>query len=192
MRCLADTDLLFLDGLYLFTETKPEATTSLTLVPPCTFGPPEKVAIDQVESDMPGIVWYTYGQGQSAYFPWTIDALYHRHSSPGHDGAFTSALLALCPDRQVISNANPQVEFALFGRGQEEYVLNVVNTSGHHGTAFFAPVPMHDVEIKLKLLAKARTATSLKLGQRLTLWQEDDYTCLNLDVLELFDTIQLK
>jgi hypothetical protein len=191
MRCLADTDLLFLDGLYLFTEVKPEATTSLTLVPPCTFGPPEKVAIDQVESDMPGIVWYTYGQGQSAYFPWAIDALYHRHSSPGHDGAFMSALLALCPNRQVISNANPQVEFALFAQGQDSYVLNVVNTSGHHGTAFFAPVPMHDVEIKLRLPDAAKTATSLKLGRRLTLWQEDDYVCFNLDVLGLFDTIQL-
>ena len=103
-----------------------------------------------------------------------------------------SALLALCPDRQVISDANPQVEFALFSRGQGGYVLNVVNTSGHHGTAFFAPVPMHDVEVQIKLPTEARMAASLKLGRRLTLWHEDGYTCINLDRLELFDTIQFQ
>jgi hypothetical protein len=191
MACLADVDLVFLDGPYLFASLRPEAGTSLTLVPTCTFGPPEKVAIDQVESDLPGLVWYAYGQGQSAYFPWAIDALYHRHSSPGHGGAFMSALLALCPERQLVSNANPQVEFALF-RGQDGFVLNVVNTSGHHGTAFFSPVPMHDVEIKLGLPGPAKTATSLQLDKGLTVWHEDGRTCLNLDLLKLFDTIQIR
>lgn len=191
MQGLPDTDLVFLDGLYLFADLKPGATTSLSLVPPCTFGPPEKVAIDQVESDVPGIVWFAYGSGKSAYLPWTVDALYYRHSSPGHAGVFMSALLALLPERQVITDANPQIELALM-QSEDGYVLSLVNTSGHHGTAFFAPVPMHDIEIKVVLPQAVETARSLQLGKQLALRQEGRYTCLTLDKLALFDTIQVR
>jgi hypothetical protein len=190
LSALADTELLFLDGPYLFVEPRAEAETSLTLVPPCTYGPPEKVAIDRVESDVPGILWYRYGAGQSAYLPWQIDALYYRHSSPGHCTAYLSILLELLPERQVISDANPQVEIALYEQG-EGYAINLVNTSGHHGTAFFAPIPMYDLEIKVRLRAAVTQARSLKLGRDLTLWQEGDYTCLNLDRLDLWDGIRL-
>ena len=50
---------------------------------------------------------------------------------------------------------------------------------------------MYDVEIKLRLPNPAKEAASLKLGKRLTLWQQDGYTCINLDKLGLFDTIRL-
>ena len=50
---------------------------------------------------------------------------------------------------------------------------------------------MHDVEIKLRLPNPVKSAASLKLGKRLTLWQEDGYTCINLDRLDLFDTVRL-
>jgi hypothetical protein len=191
MSQLPDTDLLFLDGSCLFASTRPGASTSLTLVPPCTFGPPEKVAIDQVESDMPGLVWYTHGEGQSAYLPWEVDALYYRHSSPGHRGAFMSALHALCPQRQVITDANPQIELALLSQKGGLFVFTLVNASGHHGTAFFAPMPAFDVEVKLRLPYEVRSAMSLQLGKRLTLWQEDEYACFALDRLDLFDTVRL-
>ena len=101
-----------------------------------------------------------------------------------------SVLLALLPKRQVISNANPQVEIALYKQG-EGYAINLVNVSGHHGTAFFAPVPMYDLEIRARLPAAVTQARSLQLDRDLTLWQEDDYTCLNLDRLDLWDGIRL-
>jgi hypothetical protein len=190
LSALANTELLFLDGPYLFVEPRLGAETCLTLVPPCTYGPPEKVAVDRVESDVPGILWYGYGAGQSAYLPWEIDALYHRHSSSGHSDAYLSVVLALLPERQVISNANPQVEIALYQQGKG-YAINLVNVSGHHGTAFFAPIPMYDLEIKVRLPDAVTEARSLQLDRDLTLWQEDDYTCLNLDRLDLWDGIRL-
>ena len=190
LSALGDTELLLLDGPCLFVEPRPGAETSLTLVPPCTYGPPEKVAVDRVESDVPGILWYGYGAGRSAYLPWEIDTLYHRHSSSGHNNAYLAVVLELLPERQVVSNANPQVEIALYKQG-EGYAINLVNTSGHHGTAFFAPVPMYDLEIKVRLPSGVTQARSLQLDRDLTLWQEDDYTCFNLDRLDLWDGIRL-
>jgi hypothetical protein len=187
---LEDIELILLDGPCLFVEPRPGTETSLTLVPPCTYGPPEKVAIDRVESDVPGVLWYSYGAGQSAYLPWEIETLYHRHSSSAHNNAYLSVVLELLPQRQVISNANPQVEIALYKQG-EGYAINLVNVSGHHGTAFFAPVPMYDLEIKVRLPTGVTQARSLQLDRNLTLWQEDDYTCLNLDRLDLWDGIRL-
>jgi hypothetical protein len=188
---LRDTDLIFLDGAMRFVEARPGATSSLTLVPPCTYGPPEKVAIDRVESDVPGVLWYDYGDGRSAYMPWGIDVLYHQHSSPGHDGLYYSVLRALCPQPQVLTAAGPQLELGLFAHRDRGYVLNLVNLSGHHGTAFFAPVSMHELEVRVLLSTKVRTARSLQLGQELPLRQEGSYTVIRLHTLGLFDTIRL-
>jgi hypothetical protein len=192
MRHLAETDLVFLDGAYLYATTKEGATTSLTLVPPSTYGPPEKCFIDAVESDRPGIVWQQYGEGQSAYFPWNVDGLYYRHSSPGHHGAVLSALSTLVGRAQLLTDANPQVDLALYARETGGYVLNLVNTSGHHGTAFFAPIPMHDLKIEVTLPTEIQRARSLSSGEGLALSRKDGYVCLRLGRLGLFDTIVLE
>jgi hypothetical protein len=192
MGQLPDTDLIFVDGYYLYTALREGATTSLTLVPPCTYGPPEKCFIDKIESEPPGVIWFEHGAGRSAYLPWMIDSLYYRHSAPGHEKALLSLVLDLFPERQVVTDANPQVEFALFARGQDRYVLNVVNTSGHHGTAFFPPVTMHDIRIEVRLPTAVDTAFSLKLAQPLDLAQEEGgWTCFTLPRLGLFDTIEI-
>jgi hypothetical protein len=187
---LAGTDLIFLDGPYWYTALKEGATTSLTLVPPSTYGPPEKCFIDKIESDLPGMIWYRYGQGQSVYLPWTADSLYYRHSSPGHAKALLSAVSALCPNRQVITNAHPTVEVALYAQGADRWVMNLVNTSGHTSTAFFEPVSMRDIVFKLP--HKIETAFSHRLSQALAVWQEGDLYCFRLGQLELFDTIEIE
>jgi len=188
---LPDTDLVFLDGAMYFVQAHPGATSSLALVPPCTYGPPEKVAIDLVESDVPGIVWYEHGAGRSAYLPWGLDALYYRHSNPGHDGLYYAVLLALCPEPQVLADAGPQLELALLAHREQGYLLNMINLSGHHGTAFFAPVPLREIEVQVLLQTQVHSARSLQLDQELPFRQEGRYTVVRLPVLNLFDTIYL-
>ncbi|MFN2272866.1 MAG: alpha-amylase family protein [Anaerolineae bacterium] len=190
MGPLAGTGLLFLDERYLYTVLKEGATTSLTLVPPCTYGPPEKCFIDKIESDPPGVIGFAHGAGRSAYLPWMIDSLYYRHSAPGHERLLASLLRDLLPDRQIETDANPQVEFALFSHSKG-FTLNLVNTSGHHGTAFFPPVTMHDVQVKIRLPATASSAFSLKLQQPLDLVPEGEHIHLTLPRLELFDLIEI-
>jgi hypothetical protein len=146
------SDLVFLDGSYLYTALKEGAVTLWNLVPPCIFGPPEKVWIDKVESDLPGVIMYSYGKGRTAYFPWNVGRLYYGHSSPGHEQAVLSVLLDLRNgERQIVTNAHPLVEVTLSTNSAGDYVLSLVNSSGHQSTAFFEPVPMHDIEVKMKL-----------------------------------------
>ncbi len=189
---LPDTDLILLDGPMHFVEPRPGTTPSLTLVPPCTYGPPEKVAIDQVESDVAGILWFEYGRGRTAYLPWGIDALYYRHSSSAHDGLYYSVLRALSPQPQIVVDAGPQLELALFAHRDGGYLINLVNLSGHHGTAFFPPLPMRDLELRVLLRTEVYTARSLQLERDLPLAQVEGYTVTHLPALYLFDTIHLR
>lgn len=187
-----DTDLIFLDGNYLCVTMKEGATSLWTLIPPSAYGPPEKCFIDKSESDWPGIIKYSYGEGKTAYFPWNIGRLYYRHSSPGHEKAFLSVLLGLCDgQRQIVTNAHPLVEINLFAQ-TGRYILNLVNSSGHQSTAFFEPIPMSDIEVKMKLPEQVRSAFSLKLNKAVHLWQDGEYFCIKLERLELFDTIVME
>ena len=185
--------LIFLDGSYLYTTLKEGAETLWNLVPPCIFGPPEKVWIDKVESDLPGVIKYSYGKGETAYFPWNVGRLYYRHSSPGHEQAVLSMLMDLSNgERQIVTNAHPLVEIELSANSVGNHVLSLVNSSGHQSTAFFEPVPMHDIEVKMRLPQDVKSAFSLKLGKELDVWWESEYFCIRLGRLEVFDTIVMK
>jgi hypothetical protein len=172
---------------------KKEAETSLRLIPPTIYGPPEKVCINWVETAWPGVIFYRYGTGRSAYLPWQVDALYYRHSSPGH-AALLLAVIDVLRDgyRQLVTNAHPSVEVALLARDDGGYVVNLANASGHGGTAIFAPVTMHDLVVMAELPQPVTTAYSLRQAQPVQLWHEQHYTCVRLDQLDLFETIILR
>jgi hypothetical protein len=192
VTCLK-SGLIFLDGSYLYTALKEGAEALWNLVPPCIFGPPEKVWIDKVESGLPGVIKYSYGKGKTAYFPWNVGRLYYRHSSPGHEQAVLPVLLDLLNgERQIMTNAHSLAEIELLANSSGDYVLSLVNSSGHQSTAFFEPVAMHDIEVKMKLPEEVRSAFSLRLGKKLDLWVEGGYSCIRLEWLELFDTIVTK
>ncbi len=188
-----DTDLIFLDGSYLYTTVKEGANPLWTLIPPCVYGPPEKVFIDKEESDWPGVIGYDYGEGKTAYFPWNIGRLYYRHSSPGHEKAFLGVFQDLCDGhRQIITDAHPQVEINLFAQADGKYVLSLVNSSGHQSTAFFEPVPMYNIEVRMELPQEVQSAFSLRLNEELPLWRDGEYSCIRLERLGLFDTIVME
>jgi hypothetical protein len=190
---LNEIDLVFLDGTYLYPVVKKEAETSLRLIPPTIYGPPEKVFINWVETTWPGVIFYRHGNGSSAYLPWQVDALYYRHSSPGH-AALLLAVIDVLRDgyRQLVTNAHPSVEVALFVRDDGAYVINLANASGHGGTAIFAPVTMHDLVVMAELPQPVTAAYSLRQAHPVQLWHEQHYTCVRLDRLDLFDTIILR
>jgi hypothetical protein len=102
-----------------------------------------------------------------------------------------SALQALSPERRLLTNAGPQLEVALHSQGHAAYVLGLINLSGHHGTAFFDPVPMRDLVFELALPLQPTSAASLRLDADLEVWHTEGRTCLRLERLDLFDTIRL-
>jgi hypothetical protein len=66
---LAQTDLVYLDGLYITAQYASAAQLLLRFIPPHPFGPPERCYYEQV-TDLPGLVRHPYGLGTAVYLPW--------------------------------------------------------------------------------------------------------------------------
>jgi hypothetical protein len=160
---LANTNLLFLDGEYA--ELSPLEKPLLTLVPPAMFGPPEKVWVDKLETDIPGLAFADIGRGRVAWIPWDVGALYYRHSSPGHAGLIADVIDSLLPSgRQLRTNAHPLVEVTVMRQFEQDRTLvHLVNASGHADTAYFEPIEMRDVAIDLA--GDFTRARAMRLGE---------------------------
>ena len=154
------------------------------------FGRPELCFLDKIESELPGAILYSYGQGRSTYVPWDIDLLYEASGMPGYEKALQGVVLDLLDgERQVVTNTHPTVEINLFEHPQGDYVMILVNSSGYAPPAVREPVPMSDIEIKFKPPKRVGRARSVATGQELDLWEQDGYTGTRLSQLGLFDTI---
>ena len=165
---LKDTNLLLLDGDYV--EMAPLDKPLLTLIPPAMGSPPEKVWMDKVETNVPGLVLTDHGAGRVAYIPWDVGGLYYRHSSPGHAGLMADVidhLLAPCGGRQLRTSAHPLLEISIMNQASRNRTLvHFVNLSGHSSTAYFAPIEMRD--IRVELTGAFTTARAIRLDQNLS------------------------
>jgi hypothetical protein len=187
---LKNTRLLFLAGDYL--EMEPAGRRLLTLIPPSMFGPPEKVHIDMVEAEAPGVLITEHGQGRVAYVPWDVGRLYYRHSSPGHRGLVTDLIDHLLPGgRQLTTNAHPLVEITVMRQPKRARTLvHLVNISGHSSTAYFTPIEMRDVAVEIK--GNFQHARAIRLSRALSLTRAGDYMRFSLPRLGAYDVVVLE
>lgn len=185
---LANTKLLLLDGEYA--ELAPTAKPLLTLIPPAMFGPPEKVWVDKRESETPGLLIADYGKGRIAWIPWDIGGMYYRLSSEGHAGLVSDVVDHLLPGgRQLKSNAHALVEITVMRQGARTLV-HLVNLTGHSDTAYFAPVPMSDIEVSLAgKFSRARAASA---GTDLAVSQQSGYTRFRIPRLDEYEVVVLE
>ena len=72
-----DTDLVFVDGNYVYADYVASAEGRMRLVPTHPWGPPERCYYTTV-TDHPGVVINRYGAGRAIYVPWEPGALYYR------------------------------------------------------------------------------------------------------------------
>jgi hypothetical protein len=186
---LRDTNVLMLNGDYTEVET-PEEMPLLTLVPPSMFGPPEKIHVDQVDTDKAGVVFGRVGEGEYAWVPWDAATLYYLHSLPGHAGLLRDlADQLLGGRRQVRTNAHPMVEVSLMKQGGR-HLLHLVNVSGHADTAYHAPIPMRD--IRLDVAVPARKARATRSGRTLPVRTVEGRATLTLPELGDYELIVLE
>ncbi|MGH9160648.1 MAG: hypothetical protein ACRD2X_11785 [Vicinamibacteraceae bacterium] len=187
---LRNTQLLFLAGDYV--EMAPVGKPLLTLIPPSMFGPPEKVHIDRVETNAPGVLMASRGQGRVAYVPWDVGSLYYRHSSPGHMGLVTDLIDHLLPNgRQLKTNAHPLVEMTVMRQPRSGRTLvHLVNISGHSSTAYFSPIEMRDID--LAITGRFKRARSVRLNRALALTQAGGHMTFSLPRLGAYDVIVLE
>jgi hypothetical protein len=184
---LGDTDLLMVNGP--FTELQGDGTKSLSLVPPSMIGPPEKIHVDMKDTTMPGVVTAKIGQGVVTWIPWDLGALYYRHTLPAHAGLFRDLVAALQPERQLTTDAHPLVEMTLMAQGGRT-LLHLVNLSGHSQTGYFAPVPMHDISVKVSGIY--RQAHTVRVPGTLPLRKDGTRTVLTVPVLRDYELVVLE
>jgi hypothetical protein len=187
---LRDTQLLFLDGEFL--ELAPVANPALTLIPPSMFGPPEKVHVDRVDTDKPGVLLADHGKGRFAYIPWDVGALYYRHSSPGHAGLVADLIDHLLPNgRQLKTTAHPLIEITLMRQPERNRkLIHFVNLSGHSQTAYFSA--LDEQEIEVQVAGEFRRARSAVLDRELPVVRQGDYGKFTLPNLGNYDVVVLE
>jgi hypothetical protein len=156
------------------------------------FGPPEKVWGDKVETTVPGLAFAEHGKGQLAYVPWDVGGLYYRHSSEGHRELLTDVIDRLLPNgRQLQTDAHPLVEITVMDQPRRSRTLvHLVNGSGHSGTAYFAPVEMQNVRIRLAHGFDRATAVTLK--QDLPVATDGAYRTFVLPRLKAYEVVVLE
>jgi hypothetical protein len=186
---LQETDLMMTSGAY--TEVKPDANAkaTLTLIPPSMFGPPEFVHIDMKDTDKPGLVFVERGKGEVGWIPWDLGALYYRESLPAHAALFRDVVNHLNSHPQLETTAHRLVEISWMKQDGRQ-LLHLINLSGHSGTGYFPPVPMHD--IKIRMAGTFSEAESQRLPRHLAIKADGGYSEFTLPQLSDYELVVVK
>jgi hypothetical protein len=190
-EALAETDLVYMDSPYLYAQYAPDARLCLRLIPPHKFGPPERCYYEQV-TDYPAFVTHPFVKGRALTLPWQPGALFYRQ---GHTNTalFLAALLENIAGLEPVGgNLPPAVEVTHFEKADGSgALLHLVNTSGHYGNSFYAPLPLHGLELSLPCAHPPAEVAGLRSGQALEHAWQDGRLAIKLPPLELFEAIQL-
>jgi len=182
---LKETDVVFMYGDYLQVEA---ADSPLSFIPPSMYGPPELVHVDWKDTNDPGLVIKNIGQGKIAWMPWDIGGLYYKHSSESHSHLLSDLIDAMLPTgRQLTSNAHPLVQIT-YMRQKDRHLMHFMNMTGHSDTAYFNPIPMRDIHVRVN--GNFRSANAIRSGQSIAVKSEAgfaEFTLPSLDEYELLD-----
>jgi Hypothetical glycosyl hydrolase 6 len=184
---LKQTDVVFMYGDYL--QVQAEAGSPVTFIPPSMYGPPEFVHIDWKDTDDPGLLMKDMGKGKLAWLPWDIGGLYYRHSSEAHSRLLSDLVDTMLPaGRQLTSSAHPLVEIT-FMRQKQGHQMHFINLSGHSDTAYFNPVSMTNIKVRVK--GDFKSARALRSGQTIAITNNGGYAEFTLPSLEEYELLDL-
>lgn len=189
---LGEVDITFLDDYYLHCDLKPNAKGYLRYVPPVMYGPPEKCYYETV-TDEPGLIVQDSGKGGiTACFPWPIGKLYYKHSSPAHRHLINDTvtrILGVAP--QVETDASEMVEVTLYEQPGKRLMVHLVNSSGHHGTAFHAPIKMADISLSVRHNSRVKRVQALRSKTDIPFVDADGVCRFEVPRLDLVEAIAL-
>jgi len=185
-----DTDMVPIDRVFLEVEVRATATASFTYTGATRFGPPEKCWwADEDETNLPGLLHHTHGDGRTAYFPWPVDSLFAAHSLIEYKALLAQAVRTVAGPDQVTTDLPPQVEVTIDRHAASGATLvHFVNGSGHQDRSYFDPIPMFGHVIAVRAVAPVTRITLGSTGSDVPFVQEGGYvrfTLARLDQLEL-------
>jgi hypothetical protein len=191
---LAETDLIYMDGPYVYADYVAGAEPRLKLIPPHSFGPPERCYYTQV-TEHPGLVLHQHGAGRGIYLPWLPGALFQRQGYPNTSDFIGDLLAHVAGIVRIEGNLPPQVEVTHFTNAAGSHnnfdLVHLVNTSGHFGTSFFAPIPMQNLEVVVSYSQPPQSVRGLVGGNVIDHTWRDGRLTLRVPSLNLFEAIRI-
>ncbi|MCJ7549563.1 MAG: beta-galactosidase trimerization domain-containing protein, partial [Anaerolineae bacterium] len=186
-----DTDLVYVDGPYVYAHYDEETEEHMQLIPPHNFGPPERCYYDLVV-DHPGFVVHPFGAGRAIYVPWMPGALFHRQGHINTAWFCADLLEGIAGVAMAGGNLSPMVEATLAEKNDGSYMLlSLVNASGHFGNSFYAPVTMTDVAVEVPLSEQPVSVAGLRSGHALPHEWVDGTLTVHVPSLALFEAIKI-
>ena len=97
-------------------------------------------------------------------------------------------LLDLEYDIQV--DASPLLEISYLKSDRDDYTLiGMNNLSGQVGTAYHQPVPMHDIEVDVKIEKPVKNIRLLKSGENVRMTNTNGMTSFSVPVLHEYEVV---
>ncbi|MDR1972528.1 MAG: hypothetical protein LBQ46_11480 [Treponema sp.] len=146
----------------------------MPFLPPQPFGPPERCYALNPAVDTPGVTRFPFGKGAGIYVPWKPGTLFYREGYPNTAWFMQDLLERLCGLASLAPALSPMVEATLSGRplgdagpAHGALVVQLVNTSGHYGNSFYAPVPIRDLALEIPAAGTVKTVRTLRRREKL-------------------------
>ena len=187
---LADSDLIFVDGPYIYSAYDEQVEEHLTLVPPHNYGPPERCYYEYTV-DRPGYTVHSQGRGRAIHVPWLPGSLFHRQGYTNTVWFLMDLIEHVAGVAPVGGNLPEQVEVTRMTNDAGFDLVHLVNGSGHYGTSFYAPVTMHDLMVELSCEQAPAQAQSLTGGDAIAMEHKDGVLTLQVPRLDRFEAIKL-
>ena len=188
---LSDTELVYMDDEYVYVDYNSNVEKHLKLIPPHNYGPPERCYYEIV-TEHPGFTVNSFDKGTGIYIPWKPGALFHRQ---GHLNSFDfigDLLENFAGLKPVKGNFSRMVEVTLlYQEERNNYLLHLVNTSGHFGTSFYSPATMSEIEVEIDLPIQVSSVEGLVSEKKLNYNQNEKLLKIDLPELQLFEAIKI-
>ena len=183
-------------GLYNFADAD---TTALPIYTPGRPGPPEKIGGHE-PSGYSAIGLKTHGKGTAALMPVNVGRLYFLHGYEEHKNLFLDLVDRLFPEAGdlVQTNVHPRVEVVLqhytenlpdnVGNDTPDgLMLHLVNLTGFSGNTYFSPLPVHDLDFRIRCAQEPAALYSLQQQREIPFRWKSGYLTFTLEELQAFD-----
>lgn len=153
------TELLFNAGFTLLTKPEKGAEVICTLVPTVHNQPPDKAWVEQLSSEFPTIVQHSYGKGKVVYFANQPDALSYEPGHPDPRNLLERSIRYLAgraiPILETTAPSSVHIGLTKSLHKPGHYVLSFVNTTSGPKRPIRELIPVHDIQVKLRLDGKS-------------------------------------
>ncbi|MBI3973422.1 MAG: hypothetical protein HY332_19290 [Chloroflexi bacterium] len=190
---LSQIDLLPVEGRLWYVALREGARRQLALIPPEDYGAPEQTYFT-IETDHPGIVWYGYEQGVTAYLPWEPDRAWFETGSEAL-GVLLNTLVTTCAPPQVVRLEAPEtVELTAHRqRATGRLLIHLVNGSGGTPPRWAEPTTLRDLTVRFAWNAAAPAqARAARAGETLALRPVEGGYELTVPTLGLFEMVAVQ